>query len=224
MVFSDDWHIHSENSCDDACMRIEDLVRDSRKKGIVEFGISDHVHTPFNYPDIAASRDSFIRNRVPGFHFGIEASCVSAWELDLIESGDVKADLTYGIRTGGPPGGPLAIGIDSEFIDSYGIEYVVAGTHWPMYVGNEAYGLVKDYHRQNMFLAQHRLVDIIAHPWWYYGPCTDCWTRDFSIIPVSMHEEFAKSCIENNKLVEINLAAMLLTANYSERFKKQYLD
>ena len=39
-----------------------------------------------------------------------------------------------------------------------------------------------------------------------------------------MHEEFAKSCIENGKLVEINLSAMLLSDKNTEKFKQEYLE
>jgi histidinol phosphatase-like PHP family hydrolase len=93
-----------------------------------------------------------------------------------------------------------------------------------MYTGNSAKEIIYDYHRQNMFLAQHPLIDIVAHPWWYMGPCTDGWTNDFQIIPLSMHNEFFDACIKNRKLFEVNLAAILLSTRYSEKFKKQYID
>ncbi|MBN2557143.1 MAG: PHP domain-containing protein [Clostridia bacterium] len=223
MIFNDDWHIHSEHSCDGACMRMEDLVTGAADKGIMDYGITDHIHTQYNFPDIINSRKAYEVNRKPGFHFGVEVSCVSRWEIDKVAAG-AGGKLTYGIREGGPAGGELAIAIDEDYIDARGIEYVVAGTHWSMYAGHRAEDLVRDYHRQNMFLSQHRLVDIVAHPWWYYGPCEDGWTTDFGMIPESMHDEFARSCIENNKLVEINLAAMLLAKNYSDKFKREYME
>jgi len=222
-MIKDDWHIHSEYSCDGACMKMENLVTGSAEKGIVRYGITDHIHTPYNYPDIIKSKNAYNKNRADNFYFGVEVSCVSKWELDLIASG-VEGNLTYGIREGGPAGGSLAIAIDEEYINEHDIKYVVAGTHWSMYAGNKPKDLITDYHRQNMFLSQHHLVDIVAHPWWYLGPCKDGWYTDFGIIPVSMHEEFAKSCIENSKLVEINLSAMLLSDKTSEKFKQEYLE
>lgn len=223
MIFNDDWHIHSEHSCDDACMKIEDLVKGAAEKGIDRFGITDHIHTPFNYPDIVNSRKAYKNNSFENFLFGVEVSCVSQWELDKIAAGAGGA-LTYGIREGGPANVKLAIAIDEDYIALNEIKYVVGGTHWSMYVGHKAKDIVKDYHRQNMFLSEHRLVDIVAHPWWYYGPCEDGWLTDFSMIPQSMHQEFAKSCIENHKLVEINLSAMLLNWRYTEKFKQEYID
>lgn len=223
MIITDDWHIHSEHSCDGACMKIENLVIGASEKGIKRFGITDHIHTQFNYPDIINSRKAYDYNRSENFIFGVEVSSVSQWELDKIDSG-AKGNLTYGIREGGPANAQLAIAIDEEYIALNDIKFVVAGTHWSMYAGHRAKDIVKDYHRQNMFLSQHKLVDIVAHPWWYYGPCDDGWITDFSMIPQSMHQEFAKSCIENQKLVEINLSAMLLNWRYSDKFKQDYID
>lgn len=224
MIFKDDWHIHSIHSCDGACMKMEDLVRGTEKAGITHYGITDHIHTPFNYPDIVASRKAYEDNKKENFHFGVEVSCVSTWELEKVKNNDYSGNITYGIREGGSPGCDLAVAIDEEFIDTHSIEFVVGGTHWAMYTGNSAKEIVNDYHRQNMFLAQHPLIDIVAHPWWYLGTCTKGWIEDFSIIPDSMHREFASACNSNNKLMEINLAAMLLTKKYPQNFKNKYID
>ncbi len=205
-------------------MKMDSLVKGAAVNGIERYGITDHIHTQYNYPDILNSKKAYKENQDEGFFFGIEVSCVSEWELNLISSGFVYDNITYGIRQGGPRNGPLAIAINEEFIKSHDIKFVVAGTHWPMYVEPVSSELIKDYHRQNMFLSQHGLVDIVAHPWWCLGPCENSWINDFSLIPQSMHREFAASCIENNKLVEINLSAMLLTIRYSEKFKKEYIE
>jgi len=223
MIINDDWHIHSIHSCDGACMKMESLVTGAIEKGIMRYGVTDHIHTPFNYPDITNSKRAYDKNQKAEFYFGVEVSCVSQWELNMIASG-AKGNLTYGIREGGPVGCDLAIAIDEEYIAMHEIEYVVGGTHWAMYTENKAQDIINDYHRQNMFLSEHKLVDIVAHPWWYLGPCEDGWYSDFSIIPKSMHEEFASSCIENSKLVEINLGAMLLSSKTSKKFKKEYLE
>ena len=36
-------------------MVVSDLVHEARKKGIRDFGLTDHVHTPYNHADIALS-------------------------------------------------------------------------------------------------------------------------------------------------------------------------
>jgi len=142
------------------------------------------------------------------------------------------ANPVYGLRTGGPPGAPLAIGLSAQDIASYYIEYVVGGTHWPMYVEIEREAVIRDYHRQNMFLATHPLVDIVAHPWWWmkYWQApdgmyrTDPWFDDFRRIPQTMHDEFAAAAIQHGTVVEINLEAMLLNRQYTEQFRRQYVD
>ncbi len=231
MVIGSDWHIHSHHSCDQAALRMADLIREAAPNGVTDFGITDHIHTPFNRPDIVASRLEFegVRDN-PRFHFGVEASCVSRWEIDEIARGGHENPV-YGLRTGGPPGCELAIALTAEDITELGIEYVIGGTHWPMYVPLERHAVIHDYHRQNMFLAMHPLVDIVAHPWWWHGGWEDAqhnlsaepWFDDFTCIPESMHDEFAAAAIEHGKKVELNLNALLLNPHYPEGFKLQYL-
>jgi histidinol phosphatase-like PHP family hydrolase len=268
MPITVDCHIHSQNSCDDASLKVADLVRSAGEKGIVDYVLTDHVHTPFNLPDIAASRREYLAcNPSPRFHFGVEVSVVSEWELREVASGCAAASAlrvacarstlrrrpvegrnqernsqfltrgkypkpTYGIRTGGPPGAPLAIGLRAEDVATYRIEYVVGGAHWPIYVAVERETVIRDYHRQNMFLAAHPLVDIVAHPWWWMKHWqdpdgmyrTDPWFDDFRKVPLSMHDEFAASAVQHGAIVEINLDAILLNRQYPAPFKRQYLD
>ena len=232
MKITSDWHIHSRNSCDGACMVVADLVRDAGDQGIEDFGLTDHLHTPYNLPDVAASRREFDAcEPSPHFHFGIEVSCMSRWEIEEVASGRHEKPV-YGVRRGGPAGGELAIGITAAQLAEYGGEFVVGGAHWPMYVPFEREAVIVDYHRQNMFLATHALVDIVAHPWWWMGHWqaedktypAEPWFDDFGHIPSSMHEEFAAAAVEHGARVEINLSAMLLTPHYPARFKEQYTE
>jgi len=227
-----DWHIHSHNSCDQACMLVPDLVREAREKGISDFGLTDHLNTPFNLPDIAASHADFLAaGPSAGFRFGVEVSCVSQWELDEIAAGRHEAPV-WGLRSGGPAGCELAIGITAEDIAEHGIEYVVGGVHWPMYVPFETEAVIRDYHRQNMFLATHPLVDVVAHPWWWMGHWEDAdgcyrdepWLGDFGVIPKSIHDEFASAALEHGTVVEINIGAHLLNRRYPEHFAPRYLE
>lgn len=213
-------------------MAVSDLVSEAAERGIRDIGLTDHIHTPYNLPDIAKSRDEFLSNdSSPHFHFGVEVSCVSKWEIDEIATNQHDKPV-YGLRSGGQPGCPLAIGITTEDLAKYEIEYVVGGTHWPMYVPIEREAVIRDYHRQNMFLATHPLVDIVAHPWWWMGHWIDNngnypsepWFDDFSVIPISMHNEFAAAAIEHNTAVEINIEANLLNPHYPEGFVSRYLE
>lgn len=235
-VLSSDWHLHSRHSCDCKAAPLPTTMAETvdsiRECGVTDFGVTDHLHTPFNLPDIAASRREFESiTSDPRLHFGIEVSCVSVWELNEVAAGRHEAPI-YGVRSGGPAGGALAIGLVEEEIPRFGIEYVVAGTHWPLYVPLEREAVIRDYHRQNLFLACHPLVTIVAHPWWWMGHWrdadgiyrTDPWLDNFGKIPRSMHDEFAAAAREHGKIVEINLCAMLLCPYYPEPFKRRYCE
>ena len=232
MSITSDWHIHSRNSCDEASLAVADLIRDAARHGIRDYGLTDHAHTRCNLPDIAASREEYLaHDPSPRFHFGVEVSSVSQWEIDEIARGG-RGSPTYGLREGGPPGAPLAIGIAAEDVERLGIEYVVGGAHWPMYVPIEREAVIRDYHRQNMFLATHPLVDVVAHPWWWWGAWRDSdgmfrrepWLDDFGAIPRSMHDEFAAAARQHGKAVEVNIGAMLLNPFYPEPFRRRYVE
>jgi histidinol phosphatase-like PHP family hydrolase len=215
-------------------MTVADLVRGAAGKGIRHFGLTDHIHTPFNLPDLAASRKEFEAcPPSPNFHFGVEVSSVSQWEIDEIISGrHTGKPPVYGLRSGGPAGAALAIGLTAADLREHRVEYVVGGAHWPMFVPLEREAIIRDFHRQNMFLAAHPLVDIVAHPWWWHGRWADAdgrftadpWLDDFRKIPDSMHDEFAAAVLQHSAIVEINVGAMLLTRKYPDSFKRQYLD
>ena len=231
MALTADWHIHSEASCDNASLKISDLTVEAPARGILDYGVTDHIHTPLNLPDLAKSRRAYLAARPSTrFHFGVEVSCVSQWELDEIAAG--RSVGAYGLRRGGPAGGELAIGLTEHDIARYGVEYVIGGTHWPIYVPFEREEIIRDYHRQNMFLALHPLVNIVAHPWWWMGHwkndagmyLNEPWFDSFKAIPASMHDEFASAAIARGKIIEINIGAMLLTRNYSDHFKREYLE
>ncbi|MBF0244489.1 MAG: hypothetical protein HQL31_04375 [Planctomycetes bacterium] len=231
-----DWHIHSRNSCDCRAgsmpTTMAETVSTIEASGICDYGITDHLHTQWNLPDIVQSRREFDSlPPSPRRHFGIEVSSVSKWEIEEIASGR-HAEPVYGLRFGGPEGAEPAIGLVPEDIIRFGIEYVVGGTHWPLYAPLEREPVIRDYHRQNLFLACHPLVTIVAHPWWWMGHWKDSdgayrsgpWLDDFDIIPKSMHEEFAFAAVGHGKIVEINLYAMLLNKDYPMAFRKQYCE
>ncbi len=232
LTITSDWHIHSEHSCDQACLPVATLVSEAAAKGITDYGLTDHIHTPFNLPDLQASRADFDRQPAnPRFHFGVEVSCVSQWEID--EYSRTAGDFpVYGLRKGGEPGCAMAIGLTAQHLTELGLEYVVGGTHWPLYVELERDAVIRDYHRQNMFLACHPLVDIVAHPWWWHGHwrgedgrfTAEPWFDDFGHIPASLHAEFVAAARQHGKKIEINPGATFLNQAYSERFQEQYLE
>jgi len=226
-----DWHIHTERSCDGACLEMRDLVREASRLSITDFGVTDHLHTSYNLPDIEKSKADYLTAVAadPGlagrFHFGIEVSSVSQWEIDKVLKGDYKGDVTYGLRSGWPDGALPAIALDAGYIAGMGIEFVVGGVHWPLTYDLSVDSLIKDYHRQYMFLARHANVDILAHYLWWL-PRSDAANpfEEFGGVPDYMKTELAEALLDNGCAFELNLEAMLLSDYVTEKFKREYLE
>jgi len=223
-----DCHVHTHHSpCGKDDATLERLARRIRDAGTLRWGVTDHLFTERNVPDLEAARQEFDALDHEGRAvFAVEASVLRTW--------DIKQTRTTGNIWGYHPGGPkgtLDLYLPDDLVERLGIRYVIAGAHWPLGAKMNRRDVVRDYHRQNMFLARHPGVDVIAHPWWWRAEfATACgvpvpfpWLEDFSIIPRSMHDEFAAAARENGKRVEIN-ASNMLTRNYSERWHEEYLE
>lgn len=228
-----DWHVHSHHSpCGKEGATLALICEQARAWGVEELGITDHIHCRGNEPSLRSCRAEY--EELPdrgGFHFAVEASCVRRYDLDTVEDGALyPPDLK-----GGPEDDELVLHLPEELLEELGIEYVVAGAHWPLGAPEEREAMILSYHRQNMFLAQHPRVDIVAHPWWWMGAWKQPgseevfypdlpWLGDFTVIPASMHDEFAAAARENGKAVEINANACLLNPSYPRTFRGQYLE
>ena len=237
MKIPGEWHVHTPHSCDCRSEAVPGVAMAqipamAKARGITAYGVSDHLHTPLTLPDIEASRAEFDALPFdPCFHFGIEASCISEWELEAVRSGRLP-DQTYGIRSGGPENSRPTLALDAATVERLHIEYVIGGVHWPMYVPLQRERIIRDYHRQYLYVAAHPLVDIVAHPWWWHGGwatpegrfLSDPWLDDFGKIPLSMHDEFAACAREHGVAVEINIGAMLFNPKYPDTFQKMYVD
>jgi len=236
-LLTTDWHQHSEHSvdCRATGRSLARVTDEMAALGVTAYGISDHLHTPLNLPDIVAARADYLAtDRPAGFRFGVEVSVVSAWELGEIAAGRVT-EAPYGVRSGGPAGAAPALALQAEHVAELGIEYVVGGTHWPLYAPLERQAIIRDYHRQNLFLATHPLVTVVAHPWWWMGHWREDigpygmyrhepWLDDFRHVPAAMHDEFVAAVLQHGKVVEANLWACLCNPCYPERFRRQYAE
>lgn len=218
MKLISDWHIHTHHSCD--CPRPEGatlarLFAQIEASGITHYGISDHLHTAFNVPELEASRAEYdTLPPSPNRHFGVEVSVLR--EYDFSQNAAAANPSPYGKCPGGPPD-TLAIYLPDELRERLRFDYVIGGAHWPLGVPEpfDPMAVIRDYHRQYMFLATHPRVDIVAHPWWWMGAWRDedgvyrsyPWLDDLRRIPQSLHDEFAAAVIQHGKAVEINAGA-----------------
>lgn len=233
MAITTDWHIHTKYSCDSACMEFEDLVKDAKELGITDFGVSDHYHSRLQEPDIKASREAYdkILEKHPElkghFHFGIELSAMSEWEINKIAKGDYTDFPVVGIRTGGPKNSPVVFDYDEEFAEKYGIEYVVSGVHWLLYCDSDEQSIIKDQHRQYMYCATNPHTDILAHYLWWNPMDTNRYPvpkknpcEHFMVISETMRSELVAALIENNVAFEIN--GCFLKGKYPKTFIDEY--
>ncbi len=230
MKIKSDWHIHTECSCDDACMKFDDLVACAKECGLTDFGVSDHLHSLVQESDIVASRKEFDRiiaqnPELKGhFHFGIEASVMSKWELDKINRKDyVGSAPIYGIG-GGPKNAELDFAFDDEFLAKYGVEYIVSGVHWTRYNDESPADIAKDYHRQYLFAATHPKVNILAHYlWWNPIQGMENPFESGKYITESMRNELKSALVENGKIFELNIDGVLFNRCYNEAWVENYL-
>ena len=240
MKILQDLHIHSHHSCDSACSTLQDIRKDREALGLRHWAVTDHLHTQYNISDIESSRHDFLGGDHPAcFHFGVEVTCMAAWECERVAAGDfvAKGDVPiYGFRDDERPfDGRMCIGLTAGDVRKYGIEIVVGGVHWPQGYPDTRAGVIDNYFKQEMFLASHPLVHVVAHPWDSVALAAGDWFRhrdkahiDWSVykdIPREMDDRLGEAILKNGKLAEINLPCTLKGPDYvrplcMERFRR----
>jgi len=228
-----DWHIHSHHSpCGKPEATLSAVLSGVRAAGLEHAGVADHLNCRRNEAAVLACRREY--DALPektGFHFAVELTCIRRWDLETNEALGEKGNV-YGFQSGGPADGELAVYLPDTVRERIRPEYVVAGVHSHLNAPLERQAVIRQQHRQHMFLATHPQVDILAHPFWWNGPWRDPgggysaepWFDDFGAVPRSMHKELAAAARENGTAVEINPGAIFLNGGYSDAFKRQYWD
>ena len=225
-------HIHSLHSCDSGCSTLNDIQKEMLSYGITEFGVSDHYHTSYNLCDLQSAANDFrCCSRPKEYHFGVELTCMAKWECDAIKAGKYELkgdDPVYGLRYNEPPENAdfsPCIDIDEATIKKLGIEYTIAGAHWPLKNTSTLEEALDDLFKQMMFLAENPLVDILAHPWYplHVAHNWAAWMGmtgkpkfskefvDYSVfsgIPADMNEKLGMALIKNGTFAEINTSEL----------------
>ena len=229
-------HIHSQHSCDSACATLADIQKEMLNCGMTEFGVSDHLHTHYNLCDIQGARNDFLcAERPASFHFGIEVSSVSQWECEQIAAGNYERkgdDPVYGLRfVDGPANSPAQIGITAEEIKELGIEYVIAGVHWPLYSKAGRESAWEDYFNQMIAMVKNPLVTILAHPWDSVEHAAGGWFKSRDVkdidygaiaeVPQEYNDKLMNALLEYDKAAEINLG-VLNSLRLPEVCRKKY--
>lgn len=226
MIIHSDWHMHSEASYDSK-LPIGEIERKTLEFGFEKFGITDHVN--FN-------NDKFIGDLKKSKEIveNLQKHCnrvVLGVELTPIE----KPLFDYIAKNGNYDGyiAPVSqnpyeieLPLSKDELKALGVRYVIGATHWRVdsAIDNslppDLNGCIKEWFRQQMWLACDERVTVLGHPW-FQGK--GIWYEDFSIIPRSMNNEIAAALLENKKYVECN-AHFFNSSLTGEKFRRQYAE
>ena len=226
MIIHSDWHIHSEASYDSA-LSLAEIELKSKSYGFEKVGITDHA----NYNDEKFLSDletsvkivTDLKKTNPNVILGVELTPIAKPEYDYIAKCGTRdgfaapsSDTPYEIE----------LACTKEQLVSMGVQYAIGASHWRTDVAKNDFdpldldGAVKEWYRQQLWLACDERVTILGHPW-YHGK--SLWYEDFDIIPRSMKLEVAAALKENGKYAECN-SHFFVSPKTSEKFKRQYAE
>ena len=223
MIHSD-WHIHT-NASYDARLPLEVLIEEAKKQGLRGFGIADHL----NYNDASfwgniqesAANYRRLKDQFPGMRLGVELTPICKPIYDHIAKTGSREGFIPPIQDAPYD---IAVAATKEELIAAGIQYAVGAAHWrvdvpDMNLRDPAEAQIREWHRQQMWLAADERVTILGHPW----SCNALWYGDFTIIPASMHDELSAVLLENGKYAECN-GSMFWADDTSEFFRHQYAE
>lgn len=226
MIVQSDWHIHSEYSYD-AKLTLEEIARNAKKFGFTKIGITDHAN--FNDERFLGDLKKSAKNvqefqkTHPEVILGVELTPIAKPEFDYIaKSGTREGYIAPMMQE------PYAIELaqTKEELMAQGVRYAIGAAHWRVDAAgvstrtSERDTLIKEWYRQQLWLACDERVTVLGHPW-YSGH--GVWYEDFSVIPHSMNMEIAAVLKEHGKYVECNPGVLCATRT-SEKFRRQYAE
>lgn len=226
MIIHSDWHIHSEYSYD-ASNPLEQIATTAKEQGLRFVGITDHANfndTKF-LGDLRASAAGVkeAQKKHPFMVLGVELTPIERPEFDHIAKTGTREGYVAPEQDA-----PYAIELAStkKELMALGVRYAIGAAHWRVDVPAAARShkeldvCIREWYRQQMYLACDERVTILGHPW-YIG--NSLWYEDFSVIPHSMHMDIAAALKENGKYVECN-SHFFHTPKATETFRHQYAE
>lgn len=224
MIYSD-WHIHTEYSYD-AKLPLDTLVKRATEQGLRFFGVTDHAN--FNdekfMSDLRASAENVKKAQMncPALVLGVELTPIARPEFDYIAKTGTRDGYVAPIQD---TPYDIELATSKEELIALGVRYAIGASHWRVDVpdrhnaDNRLENMIKEWYRQQMWLAQDERVTILGHPW-YNGK--GIWYEDFSVIPHSMNMDIAAVLKENGKYAECN--PCMFNAQTTEKFRVQYAE
>ena len=224
MIIHSDWHIHSEFSYD-SVTTLETIAENAKAQGLSHVGITDHMNYNetryINDLHASAAGVKAAREKYPSLVLGLELTPITQPEFDYVAGTGTRAGYIPPVQS---EPFALALATDKEPLLSLGVRYVVGATHWradrpcTREEEQELDGCIREWYRQQLWLACDPRVTVLGHPWYH---SRGIWYRDFSVIPRSMHRDIAAALKENKKYVECN--SHFFYAG-SEEFRHQYAE
>ena len=226
MIIHSDWHIHSEYSYD-AHNSLSTIAENARAGGLKLVGITDHA----NYNDekfigdLKASVNGVVeaQKKYPFMLLGVELTPIEKPEFDYIAKTGTREGYIAPVQS--EPFG-IELAASKEELMALGVRYAIGASHWRVDIplGKQHHddldACIREWYRQQMFLANDERVTILGHPW-YIGKAI--WYEDFSVIPHSMNMDIAAALKENGKFVECN-SHFFRSDKATEKFKAQYAE
>ena len=227
MIIHSDWHIHSEYSYD-AANPLELIATNGTAQGLRFVGVTDHANFNDNkfMGDLRASVAGVteMQKKYPFMVLGVELTPIEKPEFDYIIANGGSRDGYVAPVQDAPFGIELAA--SKKELMELGVRYAIGAAHWRVDVPKSARSpfdldaTIKEWHRQQMWLAQDERVTILGHPW-YIG--NSAWYEDFDVIPRGMKLELAAALKENGKYVECN-SHFFHAEKATEKFRRQYAE
>ncbi len=218
-----DWHIHSDASYDSK-LPLREIAEKGRAMGLKRIGIADHVNynEPLFFESLEKSAENVkaMQSEYPEIILGVELTPVNKPEYDYLAMHGTREGYEHVISDK-----PLdmELAVSKEYLLAHKVRYAVGAVHWRVDVSDRRTPgsmdvFIRDWHRQQLYLATDERVTILGHPW-YIGSCI--WYEDFSVIPRSMHDELCAVLLENKKYIECNFDAF---GRASEKYHYQYAE
>lgn len=226
MIIHSDWHIHSEYSYD-AHNSLSTIAENARAGGFKLVGITDHAN--FNdekfIGDLKASVNGVVeaQKKYPFMVLGVELTPIEKPEFDYIAKTGTREGYVAPVQS--EPFG-IELAASKEELMALGVRYAIGASHWRVDIpfGKQHHddldACIREWYRQQMFLANDERVTILGHPW-YIGKAI--WYEDFSVIPHSMNMDIAAALKEKGKYVECN-SHFFRSDKATEKFKTQYAE
>lgn len=218
--------MHSDASYDSS-YSLEALIEDCRKRGFVSFGVTDHVNynetTFLDAMKESARKVKEAKKATPELLLGVELTPITKAEYDYLKVNGGSREGFIAPISDKPL--EMELAVTKEEMLAEGIQYAIGASHWRVDVVDRRMPgsvdeLIKEWYRQQIWLAQDERVTILGHPW-YHG--AGIWYDDFNRIPKSMNDEIGAALLEGGKYVECN-TDVVCSPKACEKYRYQYVE